>query len=446
MKLNTVTEQTIINNEPSIFYSLYTLYAIIIFSSISLVSSLFYLAYRYYIRSENEKIQFNVITIFINVIKQWKEKYGTFNITILKDIQSSENSNTNTISDTVTTAESESISNSESKECSNTTTESINTNKSVKSIINSKKDLLYTKIKNGSDLIQNNYNKCKRKSSEKIKSISAIPIRQTYIYNYVRNHLYDVHYFIVSNYNQLKIRIIHRGNKYLPIKNKSDDQVKEVEDLYQNDITKIFNNTFDQLMDNTIDKEYDDIKNKNVTTTSSSSTSSTSTSPSPSSSSSIPSSTPASQVKLPKFHYDYYSKKIIFHTNSLYHEQNAKKYNTIEANVDKDKLFSSVTIVLTTGNHKELSYFPKYPWYWDGVELFTGISVHPRPFYHPNYLSVIWKPRRDVFSLESLPFIGNSVPSSGKQLNHSSLSTSSSSASATTTTHESENKREFTLS
>jgi len=137
MKLNTVQEQNIIvNNEPSAFLSLYTIYTIIIFSSISLTSSLFYLAYRYYIRSNNDKIQFNIISTFINVVKQRKEKYGTYNnITVLKDTPSSENGNTNTL----TTSESENLSNNES----NIINES---NKSVTSIIKSKKDILYTKV------------------------------------------------------------------------------------------------------------------------------------------------------------------------------------------------------------------------------------------------------------------------------------------------------------
>jgi len=236
----------------------------------------------------------------------------------------------------------------------------------------------------------------------------------------------------VSNYNQLKIRIIHRGKKYLLIKNKSENQIEEVEGAYQNDITKIFKNGFDNLVNNdVIDKEYEEIKNKNDNNT-------VSSSQSQSQSQSL---TSSSSSKLPKFHFDYYSKKIIFHPNSLYHEHNAKKYNTIDANVDKDKLFSSVTIVLTTGNRKELTYFPKYPWYWDGVELFNGISVRPRPFYHPNYLSVSWKPRHDVFSMDSSSVINKlvSTTSSGKQSNHSSSSSS--------TSHENDkNKRNFTLS
>jgi len=200
--------------------------------------------------------------------------------------------------------------------------------------------------------------------------------------------------------------LVQKGKRFIILRNrtKEEDKVTKIgpEEINQNDITKLFNDTFDHLMDQSNDEEYQEITHKlmfcpSTTTTTSTTSNSTSTSTTP-------------FVKLQKFHYDYRNKKIIFHPNSLYHEQNAKKYNTLDANIDGDKLYSSVTIILTTCNRKELSYFPKYPWYWDGVELFNGISVRTRPFYHPNFLSIAWRPRKNDYNLAApSPAITNTI-------------------------------------
>jgi len=63
-------------------------------------------------------------------------------------------------------------------------------------------------------------------------------------------------------------------------------------------------------------------------------------------------------------------------------------YNKIleKRKVDKE-LYSSVTIYLTLTDGTTLNYIPRYPWYWDGVELFTGIQPNIKTIYNPNYLS-----------------------------------------------------------
>jgi len=118
-------------------------------------------------------------------------------------------------------------------------------------------------------------------------------------------------------------------------------------------------------------------------------------------------------------------------------EQNAKKYNTLDANIDGDKLYSSVTIILTTCNRKELSYFPRYPWYWDGVELFNGISVRTKPFYHPNFLSISWRPRKkDLIMSPPSPVITNIIDNA---------ITTTSSISSSSSNESDNNKLNFTL-
>ncbi|OUM58150.1 hypothetical protein PIROE2DRAFT_21398 [Piromyces sp. E2] len=58
--------------------------------------------------------------------------------------------------------------------------------------------------------------------------------------------------------------------------------------------------------------------------------------------------------------------------------------------VEKHKLeknvYSDVSIYLTLTNGVTLSYVPKYPWYWDGVELFMGIQPNMKPIYNYEYL------------------------------------------------------------
>jgi len=82
----------------------------------------------------------------------------------------------------------------------------------------------------------------------------------------------------------------------------------------------------------------------------------------------------------------------------------------------------------------DLSYFPKYPWYWDGVELFNGISIHPKPLYHPNYLSITWKPKRKEIDNSS------SLISSTSPLRNKDSPTRSASI------NDEKNKKNFTLS
>jgi len=57
-----------------------------------------------------------------------------------------------------------------------------------------------------------------------------------------------------------------------------------------------------------------------------------------------------------------------------------------------EELYSPVSIYLTLTDGTTLDYIPKYPWYWDGVELFVGIQPNIKMVYNPNYLSPEYVP------------------------------------------------------
>jgi len=68
-------------------------------------------------------------------------------------------------------------------------------------------------------------------------------------------------------------------------------------------------------------------------------------------------------------------------------------YNKVLEKHKADKqLYSPVSIYLTLANGTTLNYIPRYPWYWDGVELFTGIQPNMKKAYNTNYLSPDYVP------------------------------------------------------
>ncbi|KAG4104256.1 hypothetical protein H8356DRAFT_1270798 [Neocallimastix lanati (nom. inval.)] len=69
----------------------------------------------------------------------------------------------------------------------------------------------------------------------------------------------------------------------------------------------------------------------------------------------------------------------------------------IEKQKSAKELYSDVTIYLTLSNGMTLNYIPKYPWYWDGVELFTGIQPNSKKIYNPEYLSPDYVPMFNIF-------------------------------------------------
>jgi hypothetical protein len=364
---------------------------------------LFYSIYNYCQKKENSQYAF--LSVFKS-LKEWREKLSIYQ-NIISDNKFKTTDKSSSLLSSPKKVLDKLINKSEvSEEIQDDTINNAlkNDKKFIVKITQSKKNLFFNKIKNGFIITYINYYKYKNLSLNKLKSLKIIPIHQSFIYNYLRNQYYFIQYLLISHSNQWKERVTQIGKLILPIKKKNNDKhtfENENNIVYQNDITKIFNTTFDNLIENSINEDYIDpcfpkesisslspslsLSSSNNLTDKSSSTCSINNSI-------IPKNT---TVKLKKFHFDYYSKKIIFHPNSLYYEQNAKKYNTLEANFEKDLQFSSVTIVLTTGNQKKLPYFPRFPWYWDGVELFTGISIRPKPFYHPDYLSINWKPKKN---------------------------------------------------
>jgi hypothetical protein len=62
------------------------------------------------------------------------------------------------------------------------------------------------------------------------------------------------------------------------------------------------------------------------------------------------------------------------------------------------ELFSDVTIYLTLSSGITLNYIPKYPWYWDGVELFTGIQPNEGKIYDQRFLYPGYIPRINVIN------------------------------------------------
>jgi len=436
----------------------YTVVTVTVLCSLSLIGSLVFLAYKYYGRGgEREQgskghtlIHFVSFMSYLTSLKEKLVGMQTNNTQIL----STSSSTTADPTTTTTTATLETTSSSDPLGTTSSSEEYTNVNLNShhdlivhnKNMIRSIKDSFYTKIKNESMSIVLFYRKFKEGFKwVNLKKLFILPktIRQTYLYNFLRSQYYVILYFLVTQSNQWGVWLVQKGKHYryvlLRSRTKEDDRQVTTEmgseDIYENDITKVFNDTFDHLMDPNGDEEYQEITHKlmfcpPVSTTTSKSTP---TAHSSSTSTSTSSTTTAPLVKLPKFHYDYYSKKIIFHPNSLYHEQNAKKYNRMAANIDGDKLYSSVTIQLTTCNRQELTYFPRYPWYWDGVELFCGISVRTRPFYHPDFLSVAWKPRiSDVFMMTPSPSLPS--PSITKTTNTTTITATTATTTTTTTT------------
>ncbi|ORX56632.1 hypothetical protein BCR36DRAFT_280255 [Piromyces finnis] len=62
---------------------------------------------------------------------------------------------------------------------------------------------------------------------------------------------------------------------------------------------------------------------------------------------------------------------------------------------EKNK-YSDVSIYLTLTNGVTLNYIPKYPWYWDGVELFMGIQPNIKQVYNYNFLSPDYVPSLNI--------------------------------------------------
>ncbi|KAG4099718.1 hypothetical protein H8356DRAFT_1290442 [Neocallimastix lanati (nom. inval.)] len=429
MKLSTgSSNKIIINNDIS--YSQYSIhqiiFPIIILSLGLLILSLLYYTYKYFQKKENS--QYTFLFIF-KLFKKWKENFGKSSYNSSSSLSFREKEIDNLINKSGGSEELE----------EDSINRVLDSNNSIIKVIHLKKVLLFKKI---------------------------IPNPQAFINDYLRNQYFNIKYLLISHSNQCKIWIIQKGKYIFSFKKKTNDEyaIKDENDnFYQNNINKSFNKTFDNLLENDIDRNYnatfdnllENNINKNFETTFdnllendinedfidpdllkesiiSSSLSSPTTTKTTTSSTIISDNTPVipknNTTKHKKFHFDYYSKKIIFHPNSLYHEQNAKKYNTIEGNFERDLQFSSVTIVLTTGNQKELPYFPRYPWYWDGVELFAGITIQPKPYYHPNYLSLNWKPSKNIINSKRISSTSNNKKSISLTLNNN------------------DNKRNFTLS
>jgi len=84
--------------------------------------------------------------------------------------------------------------------------------------------------------------------------------------------------------------------------------------------------------------------------------------------------------------------------STIYCDEYYKK--VIEKQKANEEKFSEVTICLTLCNGVTLDYMPKYPWYWDGVELFNGIHPNEKKNYNHNYLSPEYVPRFNLFMSE----------------------------------------------
>ncbi|ORX78150.1 hypothetical protein BCR32DRAFT_295200 [Anaeromyces robustus] len=446
MKLTTFpsTKTIINNNDPTITLS-QIVYPTLIISLTLFVPTILYYIFKLTFKKENIQISFLSL---INTIKEWKYKLTSYHVTILQNTRLSNDNDNN--EEKTSLIHSSSLSPEEEIELKNlaknedNSQEYSNLMEEDTIISSSKKGLLYTKIIDRSSAF---YKKCQDISLKRKKLFNILPIQQSYIYNFLRNNYYIIQYFILSYINIWKIRIDTINKKLLWPSSKNQhrnlqdelDEKKEIENqVFENDITAIFNNSFDDLL--TLEK----IDSNEIDTTSGSSSITTTTTTSTTSNNTndydhISSSHVKHNNK--KFHFDYYNRKIVFHPDSLYHEQNAKKYNTSEGNFEKNQLFSSVTLVLTTGNHQKLSYFPRFPWYWDGVELFNGISINPRPFIHPNYLSTFWKPKERNYSNHQI----SKKPSTSTSTS-SSKSSSSSSSSIISINNNENNRKNFTLS
>ncbi|ORY63737.1 hypothetical protein LY90DRAFT_668206 [Neocallimastix californiae] len=401
MKLSTgSSNKIIINNDIS--YSQYSIhqiiFPIIILSLGLLILSLLYYTYKYFQKKENS--QYTFLFIF-KLFKKWKENFGKSSYNSSSSLSFREKEIDNLINKSGGSEELE----------EDSINRVLDSNNSIIKVIHLKKVLLFKKI---------------------------IPNPQAFINDYLRNQYFNIKYLLISHSINVKYGSFKKGNIYfllkrkLMMKNDIDRNYNATFDnLLENNINKNFETTFDNLLENDINEDFidPDLLKESIISSSLSSPTTTKTT---TSSTIISDNTPVipknNTTKHKKFHFDYYSKKIIFHPNSLYHEQNAKKYNTIEGNFERDLQFSSVTIVLTTGNQKELPYFPRYPWYWDGVELFAGITIQPKPYYHPNYLSLNWKPSKNIINSKRISSTSNNKKSISLTLNNN------------------DNKRNFTLS
>ncbi|ORX84927.1 hypothetical protein BCR32DRAFT_325663 [Anaeromyces robustus] len=85
--------------------------------------------------------------------------------------------------------------------------------------------------------------------------------------------------------------------------------------------------------------------------------------------------------------------------NTIYCDEYYNK--VVEKHKANKEKFSKVTIYLTLSNGMTLDYMPKYPWFWDGVELFNGIHPNEKKVYNINYLSPDYIPRFDLFMSEN---------------------------------------------
>jgi len=68
-------------------------------------------------------------------------------------------------------------------------------------------------------------------------------------------------------------------------------------------------------------------------------------------------------------------------------------------------LYSDVSIYLTLSCGVTLNYIPKYPWFWDGVELFMGIQPNMKPMYNYGYLSPDYVPRLNIEEPNSITLV-----------------------------------------
>lgn len=84
----------------------------------------------------------------------------------------------------------------------------------------------------------------------------------------------------------------------------------------------------------------------------------------------------------------------IIEKKTIYCEEYYQK--VVEKQKTNKNLYSEITINLTLSNGVTLNYIPKYPWYWDGVELFNGIQPNAKKVYNQNYLSPDYVPKFNI--------------------------------------------------
>jgi len=85
----------------------------------------------------------------------------------------------------------------------------------------------------------------------------------------------------------------------------------------------------------------------------------------------------------------------------------AEYYQKVVEKHKADKeLYSEISIYLTLSNGVTLNYIPKYPWYWDGVELFTGIQPNAKKVYNHDYLSPDYVPNFNIIESSENKCVG----------------------------------------